>query len=135
MYDMRSSEDSKVLTDRALSLGADLIIIDALADLMRASENGVASVQDVLFNLRRLADLSRAAVLVLHHTNRRGRFRGSSAINASVDLMLAIDSSPTDSYIEFRALKARFSAPLPFAANAVFSTTTDGKPTLHMETA
>lgn len=134
-YDFRSEEDAKMLRDRALDLNVGLIVIDALADLMATAENSVASVQTVLFNLRRLADFTRAAVLVIHHTNRRGYFRGSSAIAASMDLMLSIDSSPNDSYIEFRTLKARFSSPKPFAANAIFSTNAAGEPTIHLEPA
>jgi hypothetical protein len=134
-YDLRSENDAKVLRDRALDLDVGLIVFDALADLMNTAENSVASVQTVLFNLRRLADFTRAAVLVIHHTNRRGFFRGSSAIAASMDLMLSIDSSPNDSYIEFRTLKARFSSPKPFAANAIFSSTEAGSPTIHLEPA
>ncbi len=107
-YDFRDSADADQLIHRALSRGSGLIIIDALANLMRAGENNLASVQPVLFNLRRMAETCKAAVVVIHHNNRHGVFRGSSSISAAVDLMLSISSSPADSLIELSSLKARF---------------------------
>jgi len=144
-YDFRDSADADKLIHRAISRGSGLIIIDALSNLMRTGDSSMSSVQPVLFNLRRMAEFCRAAVLVIHHTNRHGVFRGSSAISAAVDLMLSIKSSPTDSLIELQSLKARFSAPQPFCARAIFEThvprsgeaatwgTPDGQERFHLE--
>ena len=144
-YDFRDSADADKLIHRAISRGSGLIIIDALSNLMRTGDSSMSSVQPVLFNLRRMAEFCRAAVLVIHHTNRHGVFRGSSAISAAVDLMLSIKSSPTDSLIELQSLKARFSAPQPFCARAIFEThvprsgeaatwgTPDGQEHFHLE--
>lgn len=128
-YNLRDEKDSDALIHRALSIEARLIIVDALANLMRGSgESNLATIQPVLFNLRRLAEYCNAAVLVIHHTNRHGFFRGSSAISAAADLMLSIESDPVDSLITLRTLKARFLAPLPFCARANFETAADGSP-------
>ena len=134
-YDLRDSADADQLIHRALARGSGLIVIDALANIMRAGENNLASVQPVLFNLRRMAETCKAAVVVIHHTNRHGVFRGSSSISASVDLMLAISSSPTDSLIQLSSLKARFQAPQPFYARATFETQPDGQQLFRLEPA
>jgi hypothetical protein len=132
-YDLRNEEDADVLIHRALSVNARLIIIDALANLMRGTgENNLATVQPVLFNLRRMAEYCQAAVLVIHHTNRHGLFRGSSSISAAADLMLSIESDPADTLLTLRTLKARFLAPLPFCARANFAPAPDGTPRFHL---
>lgn len=128
-FDLRDPADAERLTNRALSHGSGLIIIDALANLMRgATDSSLASVQPVLFRLRRLAEQTRSAVLVLHHANKEGDFRGSSGIAASADLMLMAHSQPTSSYVELRTIKARFYAPPPFAARADFTPAADNSP-------
>src|SRR3972149_5937041 len=67
-YDFRDSADADQLIHRALGRGSGLIIIDALANLMRAGENNLASVQRVLFNLRRMAENCKPALVVTPHT-------------------------------------------------------------------
>ncbi len=131
-YDLRDSEDADQLFRRVLSREAGLIIIDSFQSLLRGSENNPNSIQSVLFNLRRMAETCKAAVVVIHHNNREGAYRGSSSISASVDLMLSVSSAPTDTLIELRPVKARFLAPEPFCARANFETTTDGKPRFHL---
>ncbi|UYN90435.1 MAG: AAA family ATPase [Anaerolineales bacterium] len=126
-FDLRNVADAERLTHRALSHQTGFIIIDALANLMRgATDSSLAAVQPVLFRLRRLAEQTQAAVLVLHHANKEGDFRGSSGIAASADLMLMAHSEPTSNYVELRTLKARFFAPPPFAARADFTPAPDG---------
>jgi hypothetical protein len=110
---------------------AGLIIIDALSDLLSAIDSN-GSVQTVLFNLRRLSDTCHAAVIVIHHTNREGGYRGSSSIAAAVDLMLEITSPPSDNLIAIRTLKSRFQAPGPFYALAHFATTKGGEPRFNL---
>lgn len=95
-----------------------------------ATDSSLASVQPVLFRLRRLAEQTRSAVLVLHHANKEGDFRGSSGIAASADLMLMAHSQPTSSYVELRTIKARFFAPPPFAARADFTPAPDNSPSI-----
>jgi len=126
-YDLRAPKDAEELTHRALSIDARLIVIDALAGVMGGDENSLASVQPALHHLRRMAEYCRAAVVVLHHTNRHGVFRGSSLISAAVDLMLSVESAPDDPLITLRTLKARQLAPLPFCARANFETAPDGR--------
>ena len=99
----------------------------------RRGQNSVPSVQPLFFNLRRLAEFCQAAVVVVHHTNRLGDFRGSSSIAAAVDLMLSINSQPEDTLIQLNAVKARHQAPAPFCARAHFDTDpASGDPLFHL---
>ncbi|MBX3049616.1 MAG: AAA family ATPase [Anaerolineales bacterium] len=119
-YDLRQPQDIQHLIQRALTFEAQLIVIDTLAGVLRGGdENSVLSVQPLLYNLRRLAEHCRAAVLLIHHTNRSGSFRGSSSISAGVDLMLGVQS-PEEARIDFETLKARHAAPSAFAAQVHF---------------
>lgn len=132
-YNLRDPEDAEQLTNRAFSHESGLIIIDTLAGVMRGGdENSVASVQPVLYHLRRLAEYTRSAVLLLHHTNKLGAFRGSSSISAAMDLMLEVQSPPHETLIQFTALKSRHEIPPPFAARAHFDTSPEGDPLFHL---
>lgn len=131
-YNLRDPEDADALIKRALSIKAGLTIIDALSDLLSTTDTN-ASIQPVLFNLCRLAETCNAAVLVIHHTNREGGYRGSSSIAAAVDLMLEISSPPSDSLIEVRTIKARFQAPERFCARAAFDASANSEPRFHLK--
>lgn len=132
-YNLRNPEDAEQLTNRAFTHESGLIIIDTLAGIMQGGdENSVASVQPVLYHLRRLAEYTRSAVLVLHHTNKLGAFRGSSSISAAMDLMLEIESPPDETLIQFTALKSRHEIPAPFAARAHFDSSPLGDPLFHL---
>ncbi len=60
---------------------AKLVIIDALADVMAGGdENSVKDTQPVFMQLRKIAEETGAAILVIHHVNKMGDYRGSTAI-------------------------------------------------------
>jgi len=121
-YNLGRQEEAESLAARAFSLGVGLIIIDALANVMpRADENNVLSVQPIFANLRRLARVTGAAVLVVHHTNKQGLFRGSTFIASGVDHMLAVESPPQSDLIELATVKARDLAPILLSAQAHFA--------------
>jgi len=110
------------LIQRAHALNAGLIVIDCLNNVMPGTdENNVLSVQPVLANLRRLSIQADLAVLVIHHTNKQGVFRGSSALASGVDHMLLVQSPPQDTRIHLSTIKARDVEPLSLAAQASFT--------------
>lgn len=116
-YNFRDPDDCEDLLTKAEGEGAGLIVIDALASVMRGGdENSSLSVAPLLNNLRLIAETARCAILLVHHNNKEGSFRGSSVISAGVDLMLSIESAPGDDLIHFKPLKSRFAAPQPFSA-------------------
>ena len=70
----------------------DLIVIDSLSDVMDGDENSKEDVQPVFNNLRLIADQTNTAIFMIHHPNKMGGYRGSSAIKGSVDLMIEVVS-------------------------------------------
>ena len=99
--------------------GARLVVIDALSDVMLGGdENSVRDVAPVFHRLRQVAEATGAAIVVIHHCNKSGSYRGSSAMHGAVDLMLMVDSKPSESYIAFNVEKARDVEPHKFAAAA-----------------
>lgn len=73
----------------AKSNGYGLIVIDTWATANAGSdENAVGLMQVSLNRCGRIRDEVQAAVLLVHHDNRQGAFRGSSAIDGYVDTRL-----------------------------------------------
>jgi len=69
--------------------GYGLIVIDTWATANAGSdENAVGFMQQSLNRCGRIRDEVQAAVFVVHHDNRQGAFRGSSAIDGYVDTRL-----------------------------------------------
>lgn len=101
--------------------GARFVIIDALADIMPgADENAVKDVQPIFLALRGIAERTQAAIVVVHHANKIGTYRGSTAIKGAVDLLLVAQSKPDDPLINFSFDKARDVESFKFAARAIF---------------
>ena len=98
----------------------ELILIDALADVMDGDENSKEHVQPVFNNLRKIAEETGAVVMVIHHSNKMGGYRGSSAIKGSVDLMLEITSSNGSNIIKFTSQKERDIERITFSAKAIW---------------
>jgi hypothetical protein len=100
---------------------AKLVIIDALADIMiGGDENAVKDTQVVFNTLRKIAAVTGAAIIVIHHLNKGGGYRGSSAIAGAIDTMLLIESKPESNIITFNSKKNRDGIPLKFAGEAVW---------------
>lgn len=109
------------LEQLAKDTGAKLILIDALVDtLIGGDENSSADMQTVFQALRRIAENTCAAVVVIHHNGKNGGYRGSSAIHGAIDTMISVESKPKDTNIEFKTVKTRDSQPFSFAAIANF---------------
>ena len=118
-FDLRDPGDARLLQDEIERQDAELVIIDALVDIMPgADENLVKDVHPVFMRLRKIAEETGAAIVVIHHTNRSGGYRGSSAISGAVDLMLIVESKKDSTIINFTTEKARDIEPINFAAEA-----------------
>lgn len=107
-FDFRREDDMSDLTRIGRSVNAGLIVIDALANIMvGGDENSVTSVQPILRNLRSVALGCSAALLIIHHTNKSGGYRGSTSLSAGVDHMLSVYSPPGQDLIRLKTLKSR----------------------------
>ena len=98
----------------------ELILIDALADVMDGDENSKEHVQPVFNNLRKIAEETGAVIMIIHHSNKAGGYRGSSAIKGSVDLMLEVTSSNGSNIIKFTSQKERDIEKITFSAKAIW---------------
>jgi hypothetical protein len=105
-FDLRDPISTNALRELIQSIGARLVALDALADIMLGGdENSVTDIQTVFHNLRQIAETTQSAILVIHHTNKRGGYRGSTAIKGAADLMLMMQSDGDD--ILFQSEKTR----------------------------
>ena len=116
---LKRPDDADLLARLVLEQDAKLIIIDALADVMLGGdENAVKDTQPVFANLRFIAELTGAAFIVIHHANKGGGYRGSSAIAGAIDTLLSVESKQDNSLITFKTEKMRDGEPLNFACEA-----------------
>jgi len=113
--------DAVILQSLIEESGAGLVIIDALADIMDGDENSKQDTQPVFSALRKIADSTNAAIIVIHHSNKAGGYRGSSAIAGAVDLMIEVKSEDGNSFINFKTVKERDIERLNWAAEAVWT--------------
>lgn len=102
--------------------GAKLVLLDALADLaLGADENAVKDMQPVFLGLRGIADSAPCAPLMIHHANKLGEYRGSSAIQGAVDLMIQVSSKVGSGNIDFEIKKSRDFEPYQFSAHGTWN--------------
>lgn len=106
-FKLDKKEDIKDIESQINQTGAKLVIFDALADIMDGDENSKKDVQPVMTALRKIADNTDSSIVLIHHSNKSGGYRGSSVIKASADLMVQITSEIDDSVITFKTEKNR----------------------------
>lgn len=105
------------LVEAIRALGAKLVVIDNLGLISGDADENSADMVTVMGNLRRLAEDSGAAVVVIHH-QRKGSIadragdllRGHSSIEAALDLALLVTSDPQSGKITVRPTKVRGAA-------------------------
>ena len=114
-------EDLLALEEKIHETEAKFVVIDALADVMPgADENSVKDVQPIFMGLRQVADNTESAIVLIHHSNKAGDYRGSSAILGALDLLLMVKSKPDSPNIDFEVKKNRDDKPSNFSAVAHF---------------
>ncbi len=120
-FDLRKSEDKKKFRQLLIETKPQLVIIDALMDVLPgADENSVKDVLPVLKELKRIADLVGIAIIAIHHANKGGNYRGTSAIKGGVDLLLKVESKQGNLMINFDTEKPRLILSTKFSAKAVW---------------
>jgi hypothetical protein len=116
---LKRPADGDRLTIEIINQGARFVIIDALADIMLGGdENAVKDTQPVFAALRLIAELTGAAIIVIHHSNKLDGYRGSSAIAGAVDTMLHITGNTATGLISYKSEKMRDGSPTSFSAQA-----------------
>lgn len=120
-FDLGNKDDADEVRALIIRHNARLVIIDHLASVMPGrDENSVKDTAPVLHSLRKIADETQAAIIVIHHANKMGGYRGSSAIKGALDLLLSVEKKNGSSHIDFRTEKARDTTSGAFAADMNF---------------
>ena len=120
-FDLGKPDDIGELYNLIISTGATMVIIDALADIMPGrDENAVKDTAPIFLTLRKIAEETQAAIIVIHHSNKNGGYRGSSAIKGAIDLLLSVEKKNETNHISFRTEKARDTTAGAFAADMNF---------------
>jgi len=120
-FHLDDPKDEAILTAEILAQGAGLVILDALADLMIGDENAKQDTQPVFNALRRIAEKTGAAILVIHHANKQGSHRGSSVIKDAPDILLQVASDPESNFVNFKTEKNRKGKALKWAMCATWT--------------
>lgn len=114
-FDLRDAPSANQLAGLIIQLQARLVIIDALADIMPgADENAVRDVLPAMQALRQIAELTGAALVVIHHTNKSDGYRGSTAIKGAVENLIKVKKD--ENRLTFTFEKARDAEVTEFAA-------------------
>ena len=101
--------------------GAKFVIIDSLIDvLIGGDENKSGDIQTVMRGLRHIAEKNQCAVVVIHHPNKQGGYRGSLALLGACDFMLIVESKGDSREVSFKTEKMRDGEHFSFTAIANF---------------
>jgi RecA-family ATPase len=120
-FNLDKKIDAIELQELIDNTNAGLVIIDTLADIMEGDENSKQDVQPVFSTLRKVTELTGSAIVVIHHSNKKSGYRGSSAIKGALDLMIKIESEEGSNWIEFKCEKSRDTMVTTFYATAHWS--------------
>ncbi len=120
-FNLWDAEDVANLQTFIEDTAARFVVIDALADVMPGrDENAVKDCQPVFMALRSIAEVTQSVIVLIHHNNKTGGYRGSSAIKGAVDVLLTVDKA--GDVLTFTADKTRDVDPenVKFAARLNF---------------
>lgn len=117
-FKLDNKEDIDEIESLIENTGAGLVIIDALANVMDGDENAKMDCQPVFTALRIIAERTNTAIIVIHHPNKSGGYRGSTAIEGALDLLIKITSEDDSCFINFKTEKTRDLDSLKFSGEA-----------------
>jgi hypothetical protein len=100
--------------------GAGMVIIDAFAEIMDGNENDKKDTQPALNGLKRIAEHTGAAIILIHHSGKNNDYRGSTSIKATVDAMIKVESETGTRSIRFKMEKNRDGEPISWTAIATW---------------
>jgi RecA-family ATPase len=108
-----------VLESLIKDVNPDLVIIDSLMDVLPgADENSTKDMTPFFKSLKSIINKTGTSIIVIHHVNKKGNYRGSSSIRGHVDLLLKVEKK--GKYIEFSSDKTRYSGDFKFSAEYHF---------------
>ena len=122
-FNLRDKADVDRLRLAVEMTGAGLVIIDALVDVLAGGdENATQDMQPFCQNLRGIANALDCHIALIHHANKLGGYRGSSAILGAVDVFIKVESKSGSGQVTFTPEKLRDGEPKQWAAKAHWET-------------
>lgn len=122
-FDLGNRHDPRELESLIQTIGAKLVIIDALSDIAPGrDENATKDMKPILLALKSIAEDTGAAILVIHHSNKQGGYRGATTIKADVDIMIKVEKEKHKEIVTFTSEKIRDGAAVNFSARANWMT-------------
>jgi hypothetical protein len=119
-----AASDRDLFTNFILDRRAGLVIWDSFIDVLTlagAKESISEDQMRVLLPMQTMAVNTGAAFIVIHHENRSGTYRGSSALPGAVETMVSVKGKPGEGRLEFEVELSRSATPHKFSAQAEFS--------------
>ena len=82
-----------------------LLILDSFRTLWHGDENDSNAVTKIMNPLQQLARENDCAIIIIHHTNKMGGFRGSGAMQAVPEIMITLGQLPRDKQQDRRFMR------------------------------
>jgi len=121
LFNLMKKADLQELENLIGGYSIKLTVIDAFMDVTPgADENAVKDIAPVMQGLRRIAEKTKCAIMIIHHNNKAGSYRGSTAIKGAVDNLISVKK--TGDVVTFRSEKVRDTEPFEFSAKMHFET-------------
>jgi hypothetical protein len=113
---------------RIKNLGAKLVVIDNLGDILGDADENSADMAKVMSGFRQVAEDTGAAIVLIHHqrkssglnTRAGDSLRGHSSIEAALDCALLVDREAYADSVTITATKSRGADILPFRAHFAY---------------
>ena len=115
----------KELVKAIKHFGARLVIFDNLGTISGGTDENSSHMIGLMGVLRKIAERTRSAIVVIHHTSKAGSLRGHSSINAAVDLALLIEREADT--VKIRSTKTRHAPIIPFKAQWDYISSANGE--------
>ncbi len=127
-FDATDDKAIEMLICRIEKTNAQLVVIDNLGVISGGADENSAEMASVMANLRRVAETTRTALIIVHHqrkgtsnNTRAGEsLRGHSSIEAALDLALLVERDERSEIINIKATKARGVDVPPFGAHFTY---------------
>lgn len=122
-FALNDSDSVQELLNAIRYFEAKLIVFDNLGTISGGTDENSSQMISVMGKLRKMAEQTNSAVVVIHHTSKAGSLRGHTSINAAVDFALL--TKRNGDTVSMESTKTRHASIDPFLAN--WSYTPDGK--------
>lgn len=125
--DLREPAHIEIIREWIIQNSIAFVVLDSLnAVLPGADENSSKDMKPPLMAIHRIADELQVCIAAVHHTNKNGGYRGSTAIKGEVDAMYLLTADNGGKNLTVRSEKVRDGAPFTLKYAVDFYSNEDG---------